>query len=93
MNGPEAQVPNNKVVVTRCYFCGGKTVLKRVTAENWWGNKLALVQDVPAWVCENCEETYFDAETSRQLDSLRQAPPEPSHTIEIPVYVFSDRHS
>lgn len=27
-------------MVTRCYLCGGKTVKKTVTAENWWGDKL-----------------------------------------------------
>jgi YgiT-type zinc finger domain-containing protein len=77
-------------LVTQCYFCGGKTVPRRVTAENWWGDELALVRGVPAWVCENCEEQYFDAAISKKLDQMRQAPPPAQDTVKVPVYVFSD---
>ena len=72
--------------VTRCYLCGGQTALQRVTAENWWGDQLALVEDVPAWVCEQCGEQYFDAETSRQLDRLWDQPPR--RKVQVPVYSF-----
>jgi YgiT-type zinc finger domain-containing protein len=74
--------------VSRCYLCGGKTVHRLVTAENWWGDKPALVEDVPAWVCEDCGEAYFEAETCRTLDRLREAPPETRRTFEVPVYAF-----
>jgi len=73
-------------MVTRCYFCGGKTKRGRVRAENWWGDTLAFVENVPAWVCEDCGEPYFEAETCR----LRQAPPPARQTIQVPVYAFSD---
>jgi YgiT-type zinc finger domain-containing protein len=75
-------------MVTRCYLCGGRTELGRVTAENWWGGDLALVEDVPAWVCEDCGEAYFDAETCRELDRLRQVPPPARRTVEVPVYAY-----
>ena len=77
-------------MVTRCYFCGGKTKRGRVRAENWWGDTLAFVENVPAWVCEDCGEPYFEAETCRELDRLRQAPPPARQTIQVPVYTFSD---
>ncbi len=80
-------------MVTRCYFCGGKTAPKRVTAENWWGENLFLVEDVPAMVCEDCGESYFDADTSLKLDRLREAPPEPWKTLQVPVYAFSEGES
>ena len=76
-------------MVTQCYFCGGNTIPRRVTAENWWGEKLALVEDVPAWVCEDCGEAYFEAETCRQLDRLREAPPPARRTVAVLVYAFS----
>ncbi|HUZ77220.1 MAG TPA: type II toxin-antitoxin system MqsA family antitoxin [Chloroflexota bacterium] len=75
-------------MVTRCPLCGGKTELRRVTAENWWGDSLALVENVPAWVRQQCGEAYFEAETSRQLDHLRQAPPQATRTERVPVYPF-----
>ena len=75
-------------MVTRCYLCGGKTEHREVTAENWWGDALALVENVPAWVCQQCGEVYFDAETDRKLDRLRQGHPHASRTVTIPVYRF-----
>jgi YgiT-type zinc finger domain-containing protein len=74
MSGRGVHVRKVKRMVTRCYLCGGRTVRRFVTAENWWGDKLALVENVPAWVCDECGEAYFDAETCRQLDRLREAP-------------------
>lgn len=76
--------------MTRCCLCGGKPQRRSVTAENWWGDQLTLVEDVPAWVCEDYGEAYFDAEVCRQLDRLREAPPVARKTIEVPVYAFSN---
>jgi YgiT-type zinc finger domain-containing protein len=75
-------------MVTRCYLCGGETERREVTAENLWGGELTLVERVPAWVCQQCGEVYFDAATSRALDRLRQAHPTASRTVTVPVYQF-----
>ncbi len=77
-------------MVTRCYFCGGKTEYRKVRAENWWGDTLAFVENVPAWVCEDCGEPYFEADTCEQQDRLRMAPPPARETVEVPVYAFSE---
>ena len=49
-SGPVDRAEGTKrgTMVTRCYLCGGKTELRRITAENWWGDQLALVENVPA---------------------------------------------
>ena len=60
---------------TKCCFCGGEIEPRRVTAENWWGDSLALVQKVPAVVCCNCGDVYFEADVCRKLGKLRAAPP------------------
>jgi len=75
-------------MVTRCYLCGGRTEHRQVTAENWWGDTLALVENVPAWVCQQCGEAYFEADTSRRLDHLRQAQSLVTRTVTVPVYRF-----
>ena len=75
-------------MVTRCYLCGGATEHRAVTAENWWGDQLSLVESVPAWVCQQCGEAYFDAETSLELDRLRQTPPREIRIVQVPVYPF-----
>ncbi len=76
-------------MISRCYLCGGGTERQSVTAENWWGDDLALVENVPAWVCNNCGEKYFDSETCKQLDELRRKPPDAQRTVEVPVYAFT----
>jgi YgiT-type zinc finger domain-containing protein len=76
-------------MISRCYLCGGGTEQRLVTAENWWGDDLALVENVPAWVCKDCGEKYFDAETCKQLDELRRKPPDAQRTVAVPVYTFA----
>ena len=77
-------------MITQCYFCGGTPVQKSITAENWWGDRLALVEDAPAWVCDTCGEVYFDAETARRFDDLRRRPPQEQRVVAIPVYAFAE---
>jgi YgiT-type zinc finger domain-containing protein len=75
-------------MISRCYLCGGATEHRLVTAENWWGDDLALVENVPASVCSNCGEKYFDANICKQLDELRRKPPAAQRTVEVPIYEF-----
>ncbi len=70
----------------QCHLCGGILKADRVTAENWWGDELALIEDVPALVCQSCGEPIFDAATCKKLDALRKNPA--PKTREIPVYSF-----
>jgi len=76
-------------MVTQCHLCGGATESRNVTVENWWGDELALIENVPAWVCTSCGEPYFDATTCKQLDALRRRPPDARRKVEVPVYEFS----
>jgi YgiT-type zinc finger domain-containing protein len=77
------------MMVKKCALCGGKTEEKLVTAENWWGEKLTLIENVPAWVCENCGEQYFDAIVCNELGRLRRNPPLKHRIIEVPVYPYT----
>lgn len=77
-------------MVTQCCFCRGKTDLRRITAENWWGGELALVENVPAWVCGSCGERYFDAEVVAALNRMRIEGGPPVRTIRVPVFAFPE---
>jgi YgiT-type zinc finger domain-containing protein len=78
-------------MLNKCELCNGKVVKKLVTAENWWGDNLTLVENVPAWVCENCGEQYFDAKTSIILDRLRDLNPSKAKRIlNVPVFEFNE---
>jgi len=76
-------------MVSKRHCCGGTPELGRVSAENWWGEQPARVENVPAWVCRDCGEQYFDAATCRSLDELRSSPPKAGPFLEVPVYVFA----
>lgn len=75
-------------MISKCFLCGSKTTKKLITAESWWGDKLTLIENVPAWVCDNCGEQYFEPEVCEQLDHLRKAPPTAKKVVQIPVYNF-----
>ncbi|MDN5345365.1 MAG: hypothetical protein PWQ18_1479 [Clostridia bacterium] len=76
--------------MTKCPLCGSKVRPKKVRVENWWGDKLTLVENVPAWVCEECGEQYYDAETTLQLEEIRKEHMKPKRIIEVPVYDFRE---
>ncbi len=74
--------------MTKCPLCGSKVRRKKVRVENWWGDKLTLVENVPAWVCEECGEQYYDAGTTLQLEEIQKEHLKPKRVIEVPVYDF-----
>jgi YgiT-type zinc finger domain-containing protein len=42
-----------------CSLCGGEVIEKRVQKVCWWGDRLvAVIEDVPAGVCQQCGERY-----------------------------------
>lgn len=46
----------------KCYYCGGEMKKKKTTyAVNKKGYHL-LVDDIPAWVCSQCNEVYFQGD-------------------------------
>jgi len=54
-----------------CYFCR-KGILenKKVTVDFRWGNKLTVIEEVPASVCNECGEKYYSAEVSREMEKI-----------------------
>ncbi len=42
---------------------------KRVRVEKWVNEKLIVIENVPALVCEECGEKYYDAERHLNLMS------------------------
>ncbi len=56
----------------RCYGCGGEAVRRQVNLKLWWGDTYIVVRDVTAWVCIECGEMYFDAQTCLYLDGIRE---------------------
>ena len=56
-----------------CTFCGGRVTERRVLKACWWGDKLiALVDNVPAGVCEQCGEQYYKAQVLKNIEAMLQ---------------------
>ncbi len=76
-----------------CSFCQ-KGVLedKKVTVDFRWGDKLTVIEEVPAKVCNECGERYYSAEVSRKMEMIaREGKAE--RLIEVPLTKLHEAES
>ncbi len=52
----------------KCYYCAGKLKKQKVNIARYWGSELIAFENVPAIVCEQCGERYFEAKVSEEID-------------------------
>ena len=72
-----------------CSFCGGRVTEKRVQKACWWGDKLmAIIDNVPAGVCEQCGERYYKAKILKEIEILLKKKKFDS-TVQIPLADFA----
>lgn len=73
-----------------CYLCRGQLERRRVEVTCRHKGKLIIVEDVPAEVCTQCGEQYFDPQTSLALDRILDAQTFPGERVTpVPVRRFS----
>ncbi len=58
--------------MNKCYFCTGKLKKANVNIARYWGKDLIALNNVPALVCQQCGERYFEAEVSAKIDQRIQ---------------------
>lgn len=56
-----------------CRNCQGDLEKKWITVEKEWQGERIIIEDVPAMVCEQCGETYFDSETTLRMEKIKKA--------------------
>lgn len=74
----------------KCIECGGETQDRLVELLQPWGDKWYLFRDVPAHVCEQCGEQYFDADVMRRIDEMREDADSSDEHITIPAVKFTE---
>jgi YgiT-type zinc finger domain-containing protein len=78
-----------------CSLCGGTSIHPAdVSSAIWLGKRLVVVDDIPALVCDDCHERFFDDNTAMILDLLRGdgfRKEDASGEIQVPVFSFRDR--
>lgn len=74
----------------QCPRCGGSLSATTVRTTIWQGERVAIVEDIPAHVCGSCLEQFYDDDVSDALRRLAEAGfPKAQATREIQVPVFS----
>ena len=77
-------------MTTECYFCKGRVVQKKVTVDFRWGQKLKVIADVPAGVCHQCGETYFQAAVYKAMEKLAASRAKPVARVTVDVVQFKE---
>jgi YgiT-type zinc finger domain-containing protein len=79
----------------QCGNCGSQNIHgARVRSAFWHDDRLVVIEDIPAIVCEACHEQFYDDGTVMVLDLLRGDgfPPEKARgELRVPVFSFRDR--
>jgi YgiT-type zinc finger domain-containing protein len=68
-----------------CSACGAELEHKKITYTQTIEGKVYIVEDVPAWVCTQCGETYLDPATVDAIqDQIEHG--QVTETRQVPVY-------
>lgn len=72
-----------------CNVCHSKTESTLTTYTQQYKGQIIIVENVPAQVCEQCGETYFDPDVVERIQALIWSDAEPTRTVTTPVYDLS----
>lgn len=75
---------------TACYFCKGKVVETKVKVDFRWGRKLKVIENVPAGVCQQCGEKYFQAAVYKAMEKLAASRAKPTARVTVDVVRFKE---
>jgi YgiT-type zinc finger domain-containing protein len=78
----------------QCSKCGENLRTDYVRTVNWYGDEMVLIENIPAWICDNCGEQYYDEEITEALFRLKEegfSGAEKVREITVPVYRIKRR--
>lgn len=76
--------------MTLCSFCNGELEERRVQHEYRWEGKLFVFEDVPARVCRQCGEKYFDAKVVKAMERAVLEQLEPKRILQVPLFSYPE---
>lgn len=53
-----------------CFMCKGELIEKKINYMVDLEKTIIIIKDVPAKVCDQCGEQYFDDETSQNIEKI-----------------------
>lgn len=69
----------------KCQFCRGDLKNKTISLDLWKKEKLYVFKNVPAKVCDQCNEKYFSSKVYGLIDRLLKENSKPDETMVVPV--------
>lgn len=82
--------PDSAPLVIACPHCERPMATSTVRTAIWFGERLAVVEAIPAYVCQPCSEQVYDDDVSDALRRLAEDGfPASASTREMTVPVFS----
>lgn len=63
------------MILVQCYYCGGTCREKKTVVDLcvWKDGKVLVATNVPAHVCDDCGEAYYEPETVKKVEELLKA--------------------
>jgi YgiT-type zinc finger domain-containing protein len=74
--------------MTECYFCKGRVVQQKINVDFRWGRKLKVIENVPAKVCQQCGEKYFQSAVYKTMEKLAASRAKPAGHLTVDVVRF-----
>ena len=72
-----------------CHACGSSAYHEQRVNETFQiGDKLVLVEGIPAQVCSRCGETLFSSEIAEKVRLLVLEPAQPIRSIQVDVFAY-----
>lgn len=72
-----------------CNVCQGGLRATQTTYTQWYEGRLIVVENVSAWECAQCGETYFDPDVVERIQALIWSGVTPIRMMEASVYDLS----
>jgi YgiT-type zinc finger domain-containing protein len=63
--------------------------MQPTTVDFWWGDDLKIIENVPAGICTQCGEKYFDSGVYRTMERLAQAGGKPVRQCSVDVLKYT----
>ena len=77
----------------KCQSCGGATYEAKVRMLLEEQSGLVIIEDIPAWLCDRCNEQFYDEVTRVRIEILRKSGfpfQEAKRVVEVPIFSMND---
>lgn len=74
--------------MTECYLCKGRAIEKKIKVDFPWGRRPKVIENVPAAVCRQCGEKYFQAAVYKAMEKLAASRAKPAGRLTVDVVKF-----